>query len=117
MHGVVTRDGNVPAQRMLEQVFQVCDQTWRGIGPIPQSGFCLRPELAAYDAAQRFDVGGILTVESPLCIAGEVLRGVKKPHECAAFGVECTPQHPLGAPMVSGEGACAAYYAYTREPA
>ncbi len=113
---VVTRAGNIPAQRMLEQVFQVCDQTWRGIGSIPQSGFCLRPELAAYDAAQRFDVGGILTVESPLCIAGEVLRGVKKPNQCAAFGVECTPQHPLGAPMVSGEGACAAYYAYTREP-
>jgi hydrogenase expression/formation protein HypD len=114
---VVSQDGNIPAQRMLEQVFEVCDRTWRGIGAIPQSGFCLRPELAAYDAERRFDVSGIQTVESPLCIAGEVLRGVKKPHQCAAFGKECTPQHPLGAPMVSGEGACAAYYTYSREPA
>jgi hydrogenase expression/formation protein HypD len=113
---VVTRDGNVAAQRMLEQVFEVCDRTWRGIGTIPQSGFCLRPELADYDAEHRFHVGGIQAVESPLCIAGEVLRGVKKPHQCVAFGRECTPQHPLGAPMVSSEGACAAYYAYTREP-
>jgi hydrogenase expression/formation protein HypD len=114
---VVTRDGNLAAQHMLRQVFEVCDRTWRGIGLIPQSGFCLRPELVAYDAEQRFQVGGIQAIESPLCIAGEVLRGVKKPHQCAAFGRQCTPQHPLGAPMVSSEGACAAYYAYTREPA
>jgi hydrogenase expression/formation protein HypD len=113
----VTRDGNIPAQRMIEQIFEICDRTWRGIGPIPQSGFCLRPELAAYDAEQRFQVGGIQAVESPLCIAGEVLRGLKKPHQCTAFGRECTPQHPLGAPMVSSEGACAAYYTYASAPA
>jgi hydrogenase expression/formation protein HypD len=111
----VTRDGNTAAQRMLAQVFEVCDRTWRGIGPIPQSGFRLRPEFSGFDAEQRFDVGSIRAEESPLCIAGQVLRGLKKPHECSAFGTVCTPQHPLGAPMVSSEGACAAYY--TREPA
>ncbi len=110
----VSREGNVAAQRMLGQVFQVCDRQWRGIGPIPRSGYGLQPEFSAFDAEQRFDVAGLTAQESPLCIAGEILQGNKKPHECAAFGTDCTPERPLGAPMVSSEGACAAYYAYGR---
>ena len=110
----VKREGNVPAQRLVNQVFQVCDRQWRGIGLIPQSGYCLRPEFAAFDAALRFKVDGLTTQESPLCIAGVILQGLKKPHECRAFGTLCTPEHPLGAPMVSSEGACAAYYRYAR---
>jgi hydrogenase expression/formation protein HypD len=112
---LVRRDGNVPAQELLEKIFQVCDRPWRGIGVIPQSGFQLRPEFAQYDAEQRFDVGDMKTEESPLCIAGEILKGQKKPHQCSAFGKDCTPEHPLGAPMVSTEGACAAYYQYGRQ--
>jgi hydrogenase expression/formation protein HypD len=99
---------------MMKQVFQVCDQQWRGIGVIPRSGYALRPEFRTFDAAARFDVGGITAQESPLCIAGEILQGNKKPQQCAAFGVQCTPERPLGAPMVSSEGACAAYYRYGR---
>ena len=110
----VSREGNVAAQRMLGQVFQVCDRQWRGIGPIPSSGYGLRPEFGAFDAEQRFDVADLTAQESPLCIAGEILQGNKKPRECGAFGTECTPERPLGAPMVSSEGACAAYYAYGR---
>jgi hydrogenase expression/formation protein HypD len=110
----VTREGNVPAQNLLKQVFQTCDRQWRGIGMIPNSGYALRPEFVEYDAELRFDVGGITTQESPLCIAGEILQGLKKPHQCSAFGTQCTPEHPLGAPMVSSEGACAAYYQYGR---
>ncbi len=110
----VTREGNRPAQNLLEQVFQVCDRQWRGIGMIPNSGYALRPEFAAYDAELRFDVVGITAQESPLCIAGEILQGLKRPHQCPAFGTLCTPEHPLGAPMVSSEGACAAYYQYGR---
>lgn len=111
----VTRDGNLPAQRLIQQVFQVCDRQWRGIGLIPQSGYCLRPEFARFDAEQRFALGDLKVQESPLCIAGEILQGLKKPHQCSAFGTLCTPEHPLGAPMVSSEGACAAYYQYGRE--
>jgi hydrogenase expression/formation protein HypD len=110
----VTREGNRPAQKLMSEVFEVCDRAWRGIGVIPGSGFALRPAYARYDAARRFDVGDITARESPLCIAGQILQGRKKPHECAAFGTLCTPEHPLGAPMVSSEGACAAYYHYAR---
>lgn len=110
----VTRQGNVPAQNLVRQVFEVCDRTWRGIGLIPQSGYRLRPEFRAFDAEHRFDLASISAQESPLCIAGEILQGVRKPHQCAAFGTLCTPEHPLGAPMVSSEGACAAYYQYRR---
>jgi len=110
----VRREGNVPAQRLIHRVFEVCDRQWRGIGMIPQSGYRLRPEFADFDAAQRFGVASLLAHESPLCIAGEILQGRKKPQQCTAFGSRCTPEHPLGAPMVSSEGACAAYYQYGR---
>ena len=110
----VTREGNQPAQRLLSQVFQVADRPWRGIGLIPQSGYRLRPEFAPFDAELRFDVGDIHAEESPLCIAGQIMQGLKKPLDCAAFGTLCTPERPLGAPMVSSEGACAAYYQFAR---
>jgi hydrogenase expression/formation protein HypD len=110
----VVRAGNVPAQKMLKEVFRVCDRPWRGIGLIPNSGYALQPDYAQFDAEQRFDVAGIEAEESPICIAGEILQGLKKPHQCPAFGAQCTPEHPLGAPMVSSEGACAAYYQYGR---
>jgi hydrogenase expression/formation protein HypD len=110
----VTRSGNRPAQKLLGEVFQVCDRAWRGIGVIPASGLALRPAYAAFDAEQRFAVTTITAQESPLCIAGQIMQGLKKPHECSAFGGRCTPEHPLGAPMVSSEGACAAYYQYGR---
>jgi hydrogenase expression/formation protein HypD len=112
---VVTLNGNESAQKVLNTVFQPVDRKWRGIGTIPQSGLGLRPEFAAFDAESRFAVGEILTQESPLCIAGEILQGLKKPPECSAFGKACTPQSPLGAPMVSAEGTCAAYYRYHRD--
>ncbi len=108
----VTFAGNEPAQKVINQVFEPCDRKWRGIGMIPASGWTLRPEYAAFDAEQRFHVAHIQPAESPLCIAGQILQGLKKPHECAAFGSLCTPEHPLGATMVSSEGACAAYYKY-----
>ncbi len=110
----VTRDGNVKAQKTLAEVFEVCDRPWRGIGVIPRSGWRLRGEYAEHDAVRKFDVGTISAVEPSVCIAGEILQGLKKPSACAAFGKECTPERPLGAPMVSSEGACAAYYNYGR---
>lgn len=110
----VSYEGNVPAQQVIRQVFEVRDRQWRGIGLIPASGWGLRPEFAAFDAEQRFDVSGIRPQESPLCIAGLILQGLKKPHDCSAFGAQCTPETPLGATMVSSEGACAAYYKYGR---
>jgi hydrogenase expression/formation protein HypD len=110
----VTRDGNRPAQALLAEVFETCDRKWRGIGTIPDSGYRLRPEYAAFDAETRFAVDTISADESPLCIAGEILQGLKKPHQCPAFGNGCTPERPLGAPMVSAEGACAAYFRYQR---
>jgi hydrogenase expression/formation protein HypD len=110
----VKREGNVPAQKLIAQVFEVTDRKWRGIGEIPRSGYRLRDEFAAFDAEKRFDVGAISAQESPLCIAGEILRGLKKPRDCSAFGKQCTPEHPLGAPMVSSEGACAAYFSFGR---
>jgi hydrogenase expression/formation protein HypD len=112
---VVTREGNRPAQAIIDQVFLACDRKWRGIGTIPMSGWRLRDEFAGWDAEKRFDVGAIDTRESPVCLSGLVLQGRKKPNECPAFGAECTPEHPLGATMVSSEGACAAYYRYRRE--
>ncbi|MCB8928294.1 MAG: hydrogenase formation protein HypD [Ardenticatenaceae bacterium] len=111
----VTFAGNKPAQAVINQVFQECDRKWRGIGTIPMSGWCLRPEFADFNAEIRFDVADIQPEESPLCISGLILQGLKKPNECPAFGKECTPEHPLGATMVSGEGACAAYYRYRRD--
>jgi hydrogenase expression/formation protein HypD len=110
----VQREGNTTAQKMLADVFVISDQTWRGIGLIPNSGWQFSPAYHAYDATIRFDVGDIHTQESPLCRSGEVLQGLIKPNECGAFGNECTPRNPLGATMVSSEGACAAYYQYGR---
>ncbi|MET9922028.1 hydrogenase formation protein HypD [Streptomyces sp. NPDC006435] len=110
----VRAEGNVPAMEMLADVFEVTDRTWRGIGMIPRSGWKLSGKYRAFDAEQRFDVTGIHTAESSLCRSGEVLQGLIKPHLCAAFGKECTPRNPLGATMVSSEGACAAYYTHRR---
>jgi hydrogenase expression/formation protein HypD len=110
----VRREGNVAARQLLSEVFETTDRAWRGIGTIPRSGYRLRERFRAYDAEHIFDVGSIASRESPLCIAGQVLQGLKKPHECSAFGTSCTPERPLGAPMVSSEGACAAYYHYGR---
>jgi len=112
---MVKREGNVTAQEMIFNVFEISRRTWRGIGEILQSGYSLKKEFTKYDAENRFDLGKIDVQESPLCIAGEILRGLKKPFECAAFGKKCSPEHPLGAPMVSSEGACAAYYNYKRQ--
>jgi len=95
-------------------VFEVCDRKWRGLGTIPASGFALRDAYREHDAERTFEVGGIETQESSICISGQVLKGLKKPHDCPAFGVQCTPHTPLGATMVSSEGACAAYHAYGR---
>ena len=102
------------AQQLINKVFEVCDRKWRGVGLIPKSGYKLQYDFRDYDAERLFEVEEMDTQESSLCISGLVLRGVKKPHECPAFGKECTPEHPLGATMVSSEGACAAYYAYRR---
>ena len=110
----VRAEGNKPAMEMLADVFEVTDRTWRGIGPIPRSGWRLSPRYREFDAEYRFDVTGLHTQESSICRSGEVLQGLIKPNQCAAFGKECTPRNPLGATMVSSEGACAAYYAYRR---
>jgi len=110
----VRRDGNQPAQDLVSQVFELVDRNWRGIGPIPRSGLGVRAEFAAFDAEKRFALDDIRTAEPSACRAGDVLRGVLKPLDCPAFGTMCTPEHPLGAPMVSSEGACAAYYNYGR---
>ena len=110
----VRREGNQPAQDLVSRVFELVDRAWRGIGAIPRSGLGVRPEFARYDAERRFPLDGIRTTEPAECRAGDVLRGVLKPMDCPAFGKVCTPEHPLGAPMVSSEGACAAYYNYGR---
>ncbi|MDH6247813.1 hydrogenase formation protein HypD [Mycobacterium sp. OTB74] len=110
----VQAQGNTAAKAMLEDVFEVTDRKWRGIGMIPASGWRLSPSYREFDAEYRFAVTGIHTAESVVCRSGEVLQGIIKPHECAAFGKECTPRNPLGATMVSSEGACAAYYLYRR---
>ena len=110
----VSYEGNLPAQRILEEVFEVSDRKWRGVGLIPQSGFRLRPEFAAYDAEKVFEFTGTPAEEPAECVSAQVLQGLKKPIECPAFARACTPENPLGAPMVSPEGACAAYYHYRR---
>ena len=106
----VRRSGNLPAQEVLRRVFQVKDRTWRGIGTIPGSGFGLSAEFSAYDAEQRFATEAVLANENPACIAGQILRGTKLPTDCTAYAKACTPRTPLGAPMVSSEGTCAAFY-------
>jgi hydrogenase expression/formation protein HypD len=120
-HGVVNqyaravqRAGNAPAQRLLAEVFEVADRTWRGLGTIAASGYRLTPTYAEFDAERRFAVAGIQTPESAECQSGSILQGLLKPHQCPAFGTRCTPEHPLGATMVSSEGACAAYFHYGR---
>ena len=110
----VRREGNQAAQRLMREVFCVIPRKWRGLGEIPHSGLGLHEKYAAFDAEKRFGVASHTAEESPDCISGLVLQGVKKPHECSAFGARCTPEHPLGATMVSSEGACAAYYRYRR---
>jgi hydrogenase expression/formation protein HypD len=111
---ILDRQGNLPAQKLIAKVFEVGDRKWRGIGTLPMSGYHLCDEFFRHDAEKLFDVAEIATLEPEICISGEILRGIKKPHDCPAFGTLCNPQHPLGATMVSAEGACAAYYAYGR---
>ena len=113
----VRQEGNRPAQQLIREVFQVVPRKWRGIGEIPQSGLGLRDAYAAFDAERKFGVAGLRVEEPTECLSGLVLQGKIKPHECPAFGTRCTPEHPLGATMVSSEGACAAYYRYRRETA
>jgi len=110
----LTREGNVDAQKMIARVFTIADRSWRGIGIIPKSGYKLSYEFRDYDAEKIFEVANIQAKEPAICISGQVLKGLKKPLDCPAFGKECTPQTPLGATMVSAEGACAAYYNYGR---
>jgi hydrogenase expression/formation protein HypD len=110
----VSYQGNLPAQRIMTEVFEVADQKWRGIGSIPQSGLRLREAFSAHDAVRAFDLTNISVDEPAECISAQVLQGLKKPTDCPAFGMRCTPENPLGAPMVSSEGACAAYYRYRR---
>jgi hydrogenase expression/formation protein HypD len=112
----VRREGNREAKRLLDKIFTTCDRNWRGIGTIPRSGLRLRPELSRFDAEIRFQLKDVATEESPSCIAGEILKGLRKPIECGQFARACTPEYPLGAPMVSSEGACAAYVRYGRRP-
>lgn len=111
---VVRREGNPGARKRVDQVFEICDRKWRGVGSIPASGYRLRQEFSRHDAERIFAVEEIDTEEPDVCISGEILRGIKKPRQCPAFAKTCTPEHPLGATMVSAEGACAAYHAYGR---
>jgi hydrogenase expression/formation protein HypD len=112
----VAREGNPAARAVVDEVFEVADRKWRGVGTIPKSGYRIAHEYRAHDAEKTFEVDAIATRESAACISGLVLRGLKRPCDCPAFGRQCTPQTPLGATMVSGEGACAAYYQYGRRP-
>lgn len=111
----VRRHGNEVAQQLMQEVFEIVPRKWRGIGEIPQSGLGLREKYAKFDAQKRFDLNSFTVKEPAECISGLILQGIKKPHECSAFGKSCTPEHPLGAPMVSSEGACAAYYRYRQQ--
>jgi len=111
---VVKKEGNRSAQEMIFTVFEISHRIWRGIGEIPNSGYRLKKEFSRFDAEQKFNLCALDVTESSLCIAGNVLRGLNKPYECPAFGNRCTPEHPLGAPMVSSEGACAAYFHYKK---
>jgi len=110
----VRREGNRPAQDLIRRVFQVVPRKWRGVGEIPRSGLGLRDGYAPFDAEHRFGVAHHTEEEPSACISGSILQGLSKPRDCPAFGRECTPEHPLGATMVSSEGACAAYYRYRR---
>ena len=112
----VRKEGNQRAQDLIREVFQVIPRKWRGVGEIPRSGLGLSAGYAEFDAERRFGVAEMTVAESPDCLSGLVLQGKIKPHDCPAFGTRCTPEHPLGATMVSSEGACAAYYRYRREP-
>jgi len=109
---IVTEEGNENAQETLWRVFETSDQTWRGIGTIPKSGLRIRKEFQAYDAELKFDLTGIKSTESANCIAGQILQGKLKPYQCNEFGKACTPENPKGAPMVSHEGACSAYFRF-----
>jgi len=113
----VRKEGNKYARELLREVFVVRDQNWRGIGMIPSSGFTIADRFRDFDASVRFDLSGVNTRESTVCIAGKILQGIKKPIDCPVFGKGCTPEHPLGAPMVSAEGACSAYYRYDKDQA
>jgi hydrogenase expression/formation protein HypD len=113
---VVRREGNSHARRILKEVFQVTDRKWRGIGTLPRSGYELTAAFAEFDARSRFGVTDTDAKESSVCISGAILQGLKKPHDCPAFGNLCTPETPLGATMVSSEGTCAAYYHFRRLP-
>jgi hydrogenase expression/formation protein HypD len=110
----VTREGNREAQKFMREIFEVVDRNWRGIGVIPRSGLGLCPAYSEFDAGRRFGLRPRQVEDSGMCIAGLVLQGLKRPHECPAFAAQCTPEHPLGAPMVSSEGTCAAYYRHRR---
>jgi hydrogenase expression/formation protein HypD len=112
----VRREGSRPAQELIKQVYKVVPRTWRGVGSIPQSGLGLRDEYAAFDAEKKFGMAAHHVEEPSECMSGQVLQGRIKPNQCPAFGVRCTPEHPMGVTMVSSEGACAAYYRYRRQP-
>lgn len=110
---VVREEGNIEARKVIDTIFEVGDRAWRGIGTIPNSGFVLKKAFEAFDAEHKFGLQALEAAENPNCIAGQILKGIKKPHQCNQFGKACTPANPLGAPMVSSEGACAAYYHYS----
>jgi len=110
---IVREEGNVEAQKVIHEVFEIQDQSWRGIGEIPQSGYGVRKAYEAFDAAKKYDVKIAEAPENPECISGLIMKGIKKPFECSQFGKKCKPTNPLGAPMVSSEGACAAYYHFS----
>ena len=112
----VNKEGNLNAQNIVSRVFKVGTRKWRGIGEIPDSGLVLQDEFIEYDASLKFGLADLVVEEPKECISGIILQGLKKPHECEAFGKICTPEHPLGATMVSSEGACAAYYRYRIKP-
>jgi len=112
---VVRREGNIEAQKMMSEVFRVVDREWRGMGLIPKSGLALNEKYWKYDAERKLDLEERRGHENNICISGEILQGLKKPFDCSKFSNECTPEHPLGATMVSSEGACAAYYRYSRQ--
>jgi hydrogenase expression/formation protein HypD len=110
---VVPYEGNPAAREAIEQVFEICDREWRGIGRIPESGWKVRSDLSEFDAAKKFDLPEMAGEENTECIAGQIMKGIKKPADCPHFGKKCKPSNPLGAPMVSSEGACAAYYHFS----
>jgi len=110
----VKKEGNIPAKETMFEVFEITDKTWRGIGEIPQSGLKIKEKYRVFDAEYLFDLKQFKKEEPTVCIAGEIMQGLKKPFECPAFGKTCKPENPLGSPMVSSEGACAAYFRYNK---